>query len=216
MRGSNGDVVTNSWLPSTLRSLYEEAIDVLETAVRDCPDDLWTISIWEVRLADRHAWPIVRGMGDDLSDRDRLQLHSAFCNVAYHAIFFLDHYLGGGVGPPQPPEPFRGDEQDAHRLPHRVYTREELLDYLVHCRRKSRSLLEALPDERLAQPARIGRPFGDLLIRNLIQANEHAAQLSLFLNHRAGWSDPRWTPADQWFRRCPDCAEENRRPSDEA
>jgi hypothetical protein len=146
-------------------------------------------------------------MGAELLDRQRLQLHSAFCNVAYHVIFHLDHYLSGGVGRPQPPEPFRGDEQDPHTLPHRVYTRDELLDYVAHCRRKAEDLLAKLTDERLAQPARIGWPFGDLLIRNLIQANEHAAQLNLFLNQKAGWSDPRWTPGDRWFRRCPDCPE---------
>ena len=200
--------MTNSWLPWTLRNLYEEATNMLETAVRDCPEGLWTSSVWEVKLSDRHVWPIVRGMGGDLPDPERLQLHSAFCNVAYHVIFFLDHYLGGGVGSPKPPEPFRGDEQDAHVLPHRVYTRDELLRYIAHCRAKAEDLLATLNDERLAEPARIGWPFGDLLIRNLIQVNEHAAQLSLFLNQTAGWSDPRWTPADEWFRPCPDCPQE--------
>jgi hypothetical protein len=197
--------MTNPWLPWTLRNLYQEAIDVLEAAVRGCPDELWGASLWEVRETDRHVWPVVRGLGDDLPDRDRLQLHSAFWNVAYHVTFFLDHYLGGGVGSPDPPAPFHGDEQDPHTLPHRVYTRVDLLEYIAHCRSRAESLLATLTDEQLQRPARIGWPFGDLLIRNLIQVNEHAAQLNLFLNLRAGLSDPRWTPSDRWFRRCPDC-----------
>jgi hypothetical protein len=195
------------WLQTTLTNLYEEAIDALETAVRDCPEELWAGSIWEVRLTDRHVWPVVRGMGEELPDRERLQLHSAFCNVAYHVIFFLDHYLGGGVGAPQPPEPFRGDEQEPHVLPHRVYTRAELLEYIAHCREKAEAVLPTLTEERLAEPARIGWPLGDLLIRNVIQVTDHVAQLNLYLNDKAGWSDPRFTPSDQWFRRCEHCPE---------
>jgi hypothetical protein len=194
-----------TWLKTSLTHLYNDQIDVLETALRDCPDDLWTASVWEVRRTDRHAWPIVRGMGADLAGDQRLQLHSAFCNVAYHVLFFLDHYLGGGLGHPQPPEPFRGDEQDAHVLPHRVYTRAELLEYLDHCRRKAQAVLAGLTGDALDRPARIGRPFGDLLLNNLIQLNEHTTQLNLFLNQKAGWADPRWTPSDRWFRRCEHC-----------
>jgi len=44
-----------------------------------------------------------------------------------------------------------------------------------------------------------------LLVRNLIRVIDHAAQLNLFLNLKAGLSDSRWTGADRWFRRCPDC-----------
>lgn len=198
-------MTNETWMKTTLENLYAEQFDALALVLRDCPDELWTASAWEVRRDDRHAWPVVRGMGADLPEAHRLQLHSAFCNVAYHVLFFMDHYLGGGLGRPAPPEPFLGDEQDAHVLPHRVYAREELLAYLEHCRRKADALLEDLDDETLQRPARIGWPFGDLLIRNLIQANEHITQLSLFLNLRAGWSDPRWTAADRWFRRCEHC-----------
>ncbi len=197
--------MSKDWLRTSFLHLYEDAIDLLEGALRDCPDNLWDANVWEVRLTDRHVWPIVRGMGGDLPDEHRLQLHSAFWNVAYHVIFFLDHYLDGGLGEPRPPEPFRGDEQDPHTLPHRVYTREELLDYLALCRRKAESTLDGLTDEQLERPARIGRPYGDLLLNNLLQVNEHVAQLNIFLNRQAGWSDSRWTPSDRWFRRCPDC-----------
>jgi hypothetical protein len=158
-----------------------------------------------VRRSDRHAWPIIRGAGEELPGAQRLQLHSAFWHVAYHALFFLDHYLAGGVGQPNPPAPFRGDDQDLHALPHREYSREELLGYVDHCRRKLDNVLSELTEGRALAPARIGRPFLDLLIGNLVQLCEHTAQLQVFLNTRAGWSDPRWTPQDRWFRRCPHC-----------
>ena len=83
---------------------------------------------------------------------------------------------------------------------------EELLAYLDHCRRKADAVLGALTDEEAERPARIGQPYGEVLIRNLIQLTDHAAHLNLFLNRGAQWSDPRWTPADRWYRRCPDCA----------
>lgn len=190
---------------TSLAQNYNDAIDVLKQALRECPDDLWGASIWEVRLTDRHVWPIVQGVGAELPDEERLQLHSAFWVVAYHVIFFLDHYLGGGLGDPKPPSPFRGDEQKPHTLPHRVYTREELLDYLEYCRRKAESTLAGLTDEQAERPARIGRPFADLLVRNLVQVIDHGSQLNLFLSLKAGLPDSRWTQSDRWFRRCPDC-----------
>lgn len=191
--------MAKDWLPRSLLQLYGDSIDSLEVVIRGCPDDLWTASIWEVRLNDRHVWPIVAGMGAELPDGDRLQLHSAFRNVAFHVLFFPDHYLSGGVGPPQPPPPFRGDEEDAHTLPNRVYTREELLDYLEFCRRKAASTLTGLTDEQLNRPARIGRPFGDLLLHNLVQLAGHTEQLSLFLNREADWSDSRRTSTTSGF-----------------
>lgn len=193
------------WLATSLSYLYEDAFEVLERALNQCPDDLWTRSVWEVRRTDRHVWPIIRGMGSDLQAEERLQLHSAFCNVAFHLLFFVDHYLSGGLGRPRPPAPFEGEEQAGHTLPLRVYTREELLAYLDHCRVKARAKLTGITEAQLEQPARIGRPFGDLLLQNLVQINDHSAQLNLFLNREAGWSDLRWTPEDRWFRRCLDC-----------
>ena len=194
-----------AWLPQSLSWLYEDALDAFEVVLRDCPAELWTASVWEVREGDRHVWPIVRGMGAGLPDAERLQLHSAFCNVAYHLLFWLDHYLGGGLGTPVPPAPFRGDEQDPHVLPERAYTREELLEYLAFNRRKAAGVFAELTDERLEQPARIGRPLGDLLLNNLVQVTGHVTELQMFLNRAAGWSDSRWTTEGKWFRPCVNC-----------
>ena len=192
----------NDWLRTSLTHLYADAIDVLEGVIRDCPEDKWGASVWVVRPDDRHAWPIIRGLGEDLPDEERMQLKSAFWGVAYHVLFFLDHYLSGGVTPPDPPPPFQAWEQDNHVLPHRIYTKDELLEYTGFCRRKAASVIAEADFER---PARIGRPFGDLLLNNLLQIQEHTAQLTLFLNREAGWADPRFKPTDRWFRACPDC-----------
>ena len=197
--------MSSDWLRHSLKNMYGDAFDALDVVLRDCPDDTWTTSVWRVRRNDRHVLPITAGMGANLPEEERLQLHSAFCNVVLHVLFFADHYLSGGLGEPQPPPPFEAERQKAHTLPLRVYTREELRGYLEYCQRKAASVLDSFDDETVEQPARIGRPFGDLLIGNLLQMNEHISQLALVLNREAGWTDPRSTPEDRWFRKCPDC-----------
>ena len=132
------------------------------------------------RLANRQR------LGAELPDRRRLQLHSAFCNVAFHVLFFFDHYLDGGTAAPVPPQPFEGEQQRPHTLPLRVYTRDDLLGYLTYCRQKADTVLSGLNDDAFERPARIGRPFGDLLLNNLLQLTDHTAQLNLFLGQQAG------------------------------
>jgi hypothetical protein len=198
------DMSIDSWR-TVLQRTYAEAFDSLAKVLAECPGELWTASVWVVRDGDRHAWPIVRGMGADLPDAERLQLHSAFCNVAYHVLFFADWYLGGGAGQYDPPAPFRADEQYPHVLPHRVYSRGELLAYVDYCRRKAETVLGALTDESADAPARNNWPFAHTLVRNLVQITDHVSQLTLFLNLRAGWQDSRWTTSDRWFRKCEHC-----------
>ena len=193
------------WLRTSLTHLYGDAFDQLEEVLRACPDERWSTSVWVVRPDDRHVLPIVRGLGEEFPESERLHLYSAFWVVAFHVLFWADHYLAGGLGEPAPPAPFSADDQRPHSLPQREYTREELLGYLEHCRTKAAGVLATLDDDAFQRPARIGRPFGDLLLNNLLQMNEHATQLALILNREAGWSDPRWTPEDRWYRPCPDC-----------
>ena len=38
-------------------SAFEAAIDRLEAALRECPDDLWDRSIWVVKKTDPWIWP---------------------------------------------------------------------------------------------------------------------------------------------------------------
>jgi hypothetical protein len=70
-------------------------------------------------------------------------------------------------------------------LPSRVYTREELLGYLDHCRRKVGRMLPSLTEEDLA--SLVGkRPFAERLVQSLLHVWEHATQIHMFLG-----SDPR-------------------------
>lgn len=154
---------------------FGAAIDMLENALRACPEDRWSARLW-----------------NDPAQRSEF---SEFWYVAYHTLFWLDLYLAGSVEGFVPPAPFTLDELDpAGVLPGRRYTQDELLSYLEHGRRKCRAAIEALSDDKARQLCRF--PWGEisyaeLLLDNMRHVQEHAAQLNLFLGQEMG-SAARW------------------------
>jgi hypothetical protein len=142
---------------------FGAAIDMLDNAVRACPDALWS---------DRSARP-------------------EFWYVAYHALFWLDLYLSGTAEGFAPPAPFTLDELDpAGLLPEQPYPKDLILAYLRHGRQKCEATIAALTDEAAARPCAF--PWGslnflELLLYNLRHVQEHAAQLSLILGQKLGW-----------------------------
>jgi hypothetical protein len=143
------------------------AIDMLENAIRACPEGLW---------GDRSKQP-------------------EFWYVTYHTLFFLDLYLSGSLEGWAPPAPFTLEELDpAGVLPERVYTQAELLAYLEHGRQKCRTTILQLTDEQADR--RCAFPWGELsfaglLLDNLRHVQHHAAQLNLILRQQID-SAPRW------------------------
>lgn len=165
--------IDEPWLASTWRQ-FGAAIDMLEVAVRACPDQLW-----HARL---------------LSDRSEAAEFSEFWYIAYHTLFWLDLYLTGAVEGFAPPAPFTLAELEAGLLPERPYTKDELIAYLAHGRAKCRATIEAMTDEQARQPCRfpwgeVG--FAELLLYTMRHVQEHAAQLNLFLGQQLG-SEARW------------------------
>jgi len=166
-------------MDTTLRtSIWQQfgaAIDMLDNALRACPDQLWRDRLW-----------------NNPSERPE---YSQFWYIAYHALFWLDFYLSGSVEGFAPPAPFTLDELDpAGLLPERPYTRDELQAYLNHGRQKCQATIEALTDEKARQ--RCGFAWGEvsfaeLLLYNMRHVQEHAAQLSLILGQKVG-SAPGW------------------------
>ncbi|MBV9925156.1 MAG: DinB family protein [Acidobacteria bacterium] len=174
-----GHLKTRGWTPASSKGEVEgvwkgavgrqfgAALEMLENAVRACPDKLW-------------------------GDRGR---RPEFWYVVYHTLFYLDLYLHGSTEGFAPPEPFTLDELDpAGRLPERVYTKDELLAYLLRCREKCRAVVAALTDET----ARARRVFEwveldacELLLYNLRHVQHHAAQLNLLLRQETD-DAPRW------------------------
>ena len=154
---------------------FGAAIDMLENALRACPDELWSARLW----------------GENSSEGELAQ----FWYVAYHSLFWLDLYLTGSVEGFTPPAPFTLAELDpAGLLPERTYTRAELLSYLDHGRQKCRATLEALTDEKARQHCSFpwGEvSFGELLLDNMRHVQEHAAQMNMFLGQKLG-ANARW------------------------
>lgn len=146
---------------------FGAAIDMLENAIRACPDALW-------------------------NDRSR---QPEFWYMAYHALFYLDLYLSDSVENFTPPAPFNVGELDpAGVLPKRPYTKDELCAYLAHGRRKCQTAIDALTDAKAQQPsgfAWVDMSRAELLLYNMRHVQHHAAQLNLILRQSIA-AAPRW------------------------
>jgi len=153
---------------------FGAAIDMLNDALRDCPDELW----------EKHLW-------EDQPDQWVAAGFSAFWYLGYHTLFWLDLYLTGAEEGFAPPAPFDLVEMEEGEILPRTYTRAELLTYLEYCRRKCQETIGALSTEQAYRMCRFSwgeLPFGELLLYNLRHVQEHAAQLRMFLGQQAGKS----------------------------
>ncbi len=146
---------------------FGAAIDMLENAMRACPESLW-------------------------SDRSR---QPEFWYLVYHTLFWMDLYLSGSVEGFAPPAPFSLEELDpAGLLPERPYTQAELLAYLAHGRRKCRATIAGLTDEKARQRCAFGwgeASFAELLVYNLRHVQHGVGQLNLILRQNVD-AAPRW------------------------
>ena len=146
---------------------FGAAIDMLDGALRDCPDELWEKSLWE-----------------DQPDQWVAAGFSAYWYLCYHTLFWLDLYLTGAEEGFAPPAPFDLVEMEPDELLPRIYTREELLRYLEYCRGKCQETIDDMSNERAYQLCRFGwgeLSFAELQLYNLRHVQEHGAQLRLFL-----------------------------------
>ena len=152
------------------------AIDMLENAIHACPEKVWSDPTRKPEWAKNDV--------------------VGFWYLVYHTLFWLDFYLSESTEGFHPPAPFTLDEADpAGLLPDRPYTKDELLGYLEHGRRKCRARIAGLTDEG----AREGRkffgssegPFAELLLYNLRHVQHHTAQLNLILRQQTD-SAPNW------------------------
>jgi len=154
---------------------FGAAIQVMENAIRACPDELW-------------RGPVGR-------DESMPPEFAEFWYVAFHALFWLDLYLTGTVEGFAPPEPFGLEELDpAGLLSDRPYTRSELLAYVDHGREKCRATIRDLTDEQAGRRLRFPwgeLTFAELLLYSMRHIMEHAAQMNLVLGQASG-AGPGW------------------------
>ncbi|MBX2991098.1 MAG: DinB family protein [Bacteroidetes bacterium] len=146
---------------------FGAAIDMLENAIDACPESLWG---------------------------KKIGFHE-FWYIAFHSVFYLDLYLAETDKGFLPPPPFTLDELDERGLlPDRIYTKQQLKEYLTHGRAKCRSVILSMTEDQAKR--RCGFDWLDLsvsevLLYNMRHVQHHAAQLNLLLSRAIG-SAPRW------------------------
>jgi hypothetical protein len=168
---SSGEVEMDEFWKGVLRRQFGASIDMLENAMRACPDDVW---------CDRTKKP--QWVANDIV---------GFWYIAYHTLFFLDFYLSDSMESFDPPAPFNRDELDpAGVLPVEPYSKDVLLGYLDHCRGKRYNVIDSLTEDkaRRPDPTRPGQNLsvGERLLSNMRHVQHHAAQLNLVLRQKTG------------------------------
>ena len=152
---------------------FGAAIDMLENAIRACPDALW---------GDRARTP-------------------EFWYLAYHTLFFLDLHLHDAVEGFVPPAPFTLDELDPSGvMPDRVYTKSELLSYLEHGRQLARVRVASLNAETAFQRCHYGYKdvsYLESLLSSIRHVQHHTAQLNLLLRQTTD-SAPGWVATSRF------------------
>ena len=157
----------NSETKKIIWSQFGAAIEMLENAVIACPDNIWG---------------------------NRIDYYE-FWYITYHTLFYLDFYLSDSDKGFMPPEPYTLDELDERGLlPDRIYTKQELLNYLSYGKLKCRDRIASLTEEH--SNTRCGfdwldLSFGEVLLYNMRHVQHHAAQLNLMIS-RSVASAPRW------------------------
>jgi hypothetical protein len=159
---------------------FEAALCTLNACIDRCPD-----AIWNSRVGNHR-----------------------FCQVAFHALFYADYYLGPNEASfrDQPyhrdhPQLFRDYEEFEDREPQLLYDKPSIRSYLDHCRKKSAQAIAAETADSLAARADFPRRTfsrAELHVYNIRHLQHHAAQLSLRLRLdaqvdipwiRSGWCD---------------------------
>lgn len=159
---------------TALASQYGAALDMLENAIRACPDVVW---------AD-DATPVAQ----------------RFWYLAFHTLWWHDYYLGTNEAAHKPPAPFTLGELDpAGVYPEAAYTREQLLAFLEHGRERCRARFGPLTEAEAARPCGFERrdmSTLELFLYNLRHLQHHTAQLNLLLRQRTN-SAPAWVGRGQ-------------------
>jgi DinB family protein len=150
-----------------MREQFGASIDMLENAIKACPDQLW---------------------GDGARQ-------TQFWYLAYHTLFFLDLCCSASLDTFTPPAPFTLSELDpTGALPDRVHTKTEVLAYLEHGRNKARAQIEGLTAANSTEQCRfewIELTRSESVLYNMRHVQHHAAQLNLLLR-QAGSPVRRW------------------------
>lgn len=144
---------------------FGASIDMLQNAISFCPESYFTTN-------------------------------KRFYYLAYHCVLFLDYYLSIPPKDFSPILPFTIKDKEQRPLesigdivPDKIYSKEELIDYINKSRLKCQNLIESLTDnEKLNNRFTEGNQEGDMdypileiLLYNLRHTQHHIGQLNLIM-----------------------------------
>jgi DinB superfamily len=149
--------------------------------------------MWHVPRSDPWVWPPPGTEPVPERTDESIQKFSAFANVAYHCLWFLDFYVSNDPVGFSSPEYVRGGPEelvwpadDAAPVPGHPFPREDLIRYLDHGRRQLRGRLASVSQEELTTPLPAGHPHAGKTLRQLLDVNlnhvrEHGKDLADFV-----------------------------------
>jgi hypothetical protein len=157
----------DNYIKTALWKHFGASLDMLEQAINACPEEVW---------------------GENFAFQE-------FWYISYHTLFWLDVYLSDGLEGFAPPAPFGLSEFDPEgAFPERVYTKQELLEYLHYSRQNAKRRIANLTKEKAEQFCAYGNNKGnvfDILLDNMRHVQHHTAQLYLLLRQKTN-SAPNW------------------------
>lgn len=155
-----------------LANQMDAALRMLDAAIDRCPEAAWDAPVCNM----------------------------AFCQVAFHTLFFTDCYLGPDTESlrAQPfhrenPQFFRDYEEMEDKPQELLYDRPTIQRYMAHCRQKAAEVIVAETAASFAAPSgfpRLGISRAELYVYNTRHIQHHAAQLSLRLRLDIGEGVP--------------------------
>lgn len=181
------------WVESLSRN-FEQALDLLAAAVRDCTDELWEASMWRVP-APGADFPFLGPDWQPITDAAQrsalierwIERRSTPWSVAWHALEVFDYDLNGEFGAWAPPAPFNGHPhwRDLPSLP-AAWSRSEIVGYIDVCRERAHNTLEGITDEKAATPLPPshrygGQPYAWVMTGLVVHTTEHASQIRQFI-----------------------------------
>jgi hypothetical protein len=169
--------MTSIWV-EVLSRHFDQSFALLESAIRDCSDDLWVSRMWELAADD---WRPSEGAEAYEARR------STPWSVAWHALEVADYDLTGDLTPFSPPPPFtdKAHWRDLAVLPG-AWSQSELASYIDELRRRATDVLSVMTDERASTPLPrthrySGEPYAWLVTNIPLHTIEHAAQIRQFI-----------------------------------
>jgi hypothetical protein len=127
---------------------------------------------------------------------DYLTTNKRFYYLAYHSVIFLDYYLSIPPRDFSPILTFTIKEKDQRPpesvddvIPDKIYSKQELIDYLKNSRLKCKELIGSLTDDEKLnirftegdQEGDMDYPILEILLYNLRHTQHHTGQLNLLL-----------------------------------